>query len=185
MSWIEIIDEHEATGELATIYNDIAGERGKVSNIMRVHSLLPETMSSHMDLYLDVMFSRSGLSREECEMIATVVSTKNECPYCINHHAVALNAYWRDEERLEAFIEEWRSLDLSDRRTAMLEYASKLTESPGSVAEEDLEPLRNAGLDDENILNLNLVVSYFNFVNRIAQGLGVEFSETEMQGYEY
>ena len=40
-------------------------------------------------------------------------------------------------------------------------------------------------LTDEDILNINLVVSYFNFVNRIANGLGVEFSEEEVKGYKY
>jgi len=41
------------------------------------------------------------------------------------------------------------------------------------------------GLTDEEILSVNLVTSYFNFVNRIALGLGVEFSEEEIKGYKY
>ena len=59
----------------------------------------------------------------------------------------------------------------------MLRYAGKLTEEPGRVAEEDVAELREAGLGDDAILHLVEVVSYFNFVNRMADGLGVSLEE--------
>jgi len=51
--------------------------------------------------------------------------------------------------------------------------------------ESDVVILRNNGLTDEEILNVVLIINYFNFVNRVANGLGVDFSEEEMQGYKY
>lgn len=59
----------------------------------------------------------------------------------------------------------------------MLEYAAKLTKSPAAVTREDVEALREAGFDDRGILDVAQVVSYFNFVNRMAEGLGVELEE--------
>jgi uncharacterized peroxidase-related enzyme len=186
MSWIDIVDEADADGRLAETYDAIADERGKVANIMRVHSLQPEAMRAHMELYTTLMFRQASLSRETCEMIATAVSTANDCDYCRHHHGVALDAYWDDEARLEQFVEDWRSLDdLSERHRAMLDYAESLTDSPDAVEEADLDRLREVGLEDDEILSLNLVASYFNFVNRIAEGLGVEFDDDEMQGYDY
>jgi len=185
MAWIETIDEEDAEDELADVYERIADERGKIANIMKVHSLEPQTMLDHVELYTTLLFSRSGLGREQREMIATVVSDANDCEYCVHHHAVALKAYWRDEKRLEAFVAEWRSLDLSDRERAMLEYAERLTEAPDELRESDVEALREAGFDDREILQINLVASYFNFVNRIAEGLGVDFTPEEMAGYDY
>lgn len=185
MAWIETIDEADADGELAEVYETITNERGKIANIMQVHSLEPQAMLDHMELYTTLMFSGTGLGREECEMIATVVSRANDCDYCVQHHAVALQAYWRDERRLEAFVAEWRSLDLSERHVAMLEYAETLTADPGAIEESDIETLREVGFDDEEILRINLVASYFNFVNRIAEGLGVEFTAEEKAGYNY
>jgi len=185
MAWIDVIEEEEADGELAEVYEQIASERGKVANIMQVHSLQPQTMLDHMELYTTLMFSDSEIGREEREMVATVVSRTNGCEYCVQHHATALNAYWRDEARLEAFITDWRSLELSERQTAMLTYAETLTRSPTDTDEVDLDELRDVGLDDEQILQLNLIVSYFNFVNRIAEGLGVEFTPDEQSGYNY
>lgn len=60
-----------------------------------------------------------------------------------------------------------------------------LTRSPAQVTRTDIEQLRRAGFSDEEILSINLIVSYFNFVNRVALGLGVEFTEEEAQGYRY
>ncbi len=56
----------------------------------------------------------------------------------------------------------------------MLRYADKLTRVPASVAREDVEGLRDAGFDDEDVLAIAEVVAYYAFVNRIADGLGVE-----------
>jgi len=185
MAWIRMINEQEADTELAAVYDQVKGSRGKLSNIMAVHSLLPQTMQAHMDLYLTVMFDASGLSREEREMIAVVVSTANRCPYCINHHAQALRHYWNDEERLIAFVADYASADVSPRMQAVLDYAYRLTKAPNEVLETHVERLREHGLGDPDILSVNLIISYFNFVNRIALGLGVEFSADEIRGYQY
>ena len=73
MSWITTIDENESSGELKEIYEELKKKRGKVSNIMKVQSLNPSAMKEHMNLYVTLMFQKSGLNREEREMIAVVV----------------------------------------------------------------------------------------------------------------
>jgi hypothetical protein len=54
-----------------------------------------------------------------------------------------------------------------------------------TLKKEDVEELRKSGFSDENILNINLITSYFNFVILIALGLGVEFSKDKKTGYNY
>jgi uncharacterized protein YciW len=56
----------------------------------------------------------------------------------------------------------------------MVNYALKLTRTPWDMRKEDLVPLREAGLSDREILDLAMIVSYFAYVNRMADGLGVE-----------
>jgi uncharacterized peroxidase-related enzyme len=56
----------------------------------------------------------------------------------------------------------------------MLRYAAKLTLAPWNVVEEDVKALRQAGFSDTDILDINQIVGYFAYVNRLAQGLGVE-----------
>ena len=62
-------------------------------------------------------------------------------------------------------------LDAADR--AMLDYAAKLTRRPAAVTPGDLENLRGVGFSDQAILQINLIASWFNYINRVADGLGV------------
>ena len=185
MSWINVIDEEDAINSLKKIYNEIQSKRGKLSNIMKIHSLNPKVMKDHMNLYLTIMFGKSNLRREDRELIAVVVSSLNKCKYCVYHHEEALNFYWKDREKLNKVIEKFQSLDLSDKIKQMLDYVVKLTKNPYNIKRKDIDYLRNAGFSDKDILDINLITSYFNFVNRIALGLGVEFSKEEITGYKY
>lgn len=82
MAWIRMIEEAEAEGGLKELYDEMIDPRvGRVDNIMKIHSLLPETMRNHYDLYRTVMYGKHGLSRVERELIAVVVSTVNHCHY--------------------------------------------------------------------------------------------------------
>ena len=59
----------------------------------------------------------------------------------------------------------------------MLDYAVKLTHSPADVSGEDVERLRGEGFDDAGILDICQVTAYYNYVNRLADGLGVELED--------
>ncbi len=185
MPWISVVDEADATGKVKRIYEEILSKRGKISNIMKIHSLNPDAMKEHMKLYLTLMFGSSGLPREERELIAVVVSTVNRCEYCINHHAEALNHYWKNNELTQKLIQDYKSITLPDRKCKMLDYVVKLTKTPYAIEQTDIDSLQKSGFSDEDILNINLITCYFNFVNRIALGLGVNFSSDEIKGYNY
>ena len=60
---------------------------------------------------------------------------------------------------------------------AMLDYAAKLTKRPADMIESDIERLRNAGFIDRAILDINQIVAYFAYVNRVADGLGVDLED--------
>jgi uncharacterized peroxidase-related enzyme len=75
---------------------------------------------------------------------------------------------------VDAVKRDWTDAALDHRQRAICAWAEKLTRSPGAMQAGDLAPLRAAGLDDEAILHLAEVVAYFNFINRIADGLGVD-----------
>lgn len=185
MAWIRVVTDEEADESLRAACARVAGSRGKLSHIMAVHSLCPEAMTAHMDLYLNLMFGPSGLSREERETVAVAVSVVNGCPYCVAHHAEALEHYWKDRARVERFTADVRKADLTPRARALVDYAVKVTTRPQEMIEADVEGLRRHGLGDAEVLTLNLIASYFNFVNRIALGLGVEPDPEELVGYNY
>ena len=183
MSWIDEIEVGAADGKLQETYAELEKQRGKVSNILKAHSLNPEALGNHLDLYMTLMFGKSGLSRLEREAVGVVVSAANDCAYCVNHHAEALRRYLDDEETLELLMSADGLETLEPRLSNIVRHADKLTSAPSAMTESDLGELRAVGLSDGDILDLTLIVSYFNFVNRIALGLGVEFSPEEKSGY--
>jgi uncharacterized peroxidase-related enzyme len=183
MSWIEEIEVTEAEGRLAEVYAELLEKRGKIANILQVHSLNPNALASHVDLYMSIMFGKSGLSRAEREAIAVVVSASNDCEYCVNHHTEALRRYIKDEDTLQILASADGLEVLEPRLGNIVLHAEKLTSAPAAMTESDLDPLRVEGLSDQDILDVTLVVAYFNFVNRIAMGLVVSYSAEELSGY--
>ena len=67
--------------------------------------------------------------------------------------------------------------DISSKQMAMLNYAAKLTERPADVFARDIDLLREVGFKDREILDINQIVGYYAYVNRIADGLGVELED--------
>ena len=78
---------------------------------------------------------------------------------------------------LAALERDPRTASLNQRQRALVDYALKLTLAPQDVREEDLAPLREAGLSDGAIHDAAAITAYFNFVNRMASGLGVELEQ--------
>ena len=68
---------------------------------------------------------------------------------------------------------DYTQANLSAADRAMLDYAAKLTTAPARVTRDDVEKLRAAGFDDRGVLQINLIASWFNYINRVADGLGV------------
>lgn len=82
VAWIEIVDEPESSGRLRDLYDGMVDpEYGRVDTILRIHSLHPEGLRTHHELYREVMTGTPTLRKVEREMIALVVSVINECHY--------------------------------------------------------------------------------------------------------
>jgi len=186
MARINVIEYQKAEGTLKEIYDDLIQKRGKLADIHKIQSLRPESIVRHMELYLDIMFGRSSLSRAQREMIAVVVSVANGCQYCTMHHLQALRHYENDPGKLNA-ITHWPAQGiLTDKDAALCDFALHLTRHPNEHENKDFtEPLKKHGCNDDAILDAVLVIAYFNFVNRIALSLGLRADENEMKGYTY
>ena len=81
MAHLRLTDVDEATGPLKAEYDAAVGRAGKVFNIVKAMSLRPGVLRRSMELYKGIMFGPSGLSRQERELLATVVSRENDCHY--------------------------------------------------------------------------------------------------------
>ena len=81
MAYLRLIETGEATGLLREEYDAAVARAGKVFNIVRAMSLRPPVLRDSMALYRSIMFGPSGLSRQERELLAVVVSRENACHY--------------------------------------------------------------------------------------------------------
>ena len=81
MAHLRLIDEGEAEGLLAEEYDAAVERAGKVFNILKAMSLRPGVLRASMELYEEIMFGESGLSRRERELLATVTSAEQSCHY--------------------------------------------------------------------------------------------------------
>ena len=177
MAWIKIIDEQNAEGSLKEQYDQLIEPWGGVDNILKIHSLNPESLAAHVKLYKTLMYGKSPLRRTDREMIAVVVSAINQCHYWIVHHGEGLLKLTKDESLVNQLKSDYTLANISTKQMAMLNYAAKLTERPADIINRDIEELRGVGFKDRAILDINQIVAYYAFVNRIADGLGVDLEE--------
>ncbi len=92
------------------------------------------------------------------------------------HHSAALAAEGGDTALTEAGVSADHD-NLPGRLRVLCAYAVKLTLTPHQMQAADVDALRDAGLSDRDVVDANQVVAYFNYVNRVADGLGVELEE--------
>jgi uncharacterized peroxidase-related enzyme len=88
-------------------------------------------------------------------------------------HAEFLRRVTLDESLSEAIKKDYKTADLEPADRVMLDYVAKLTLTPVRVQRADVQALRAVGFDDTAILQINLIASWFNYINRVADGLGI------------
>ena len=186
-AWIRMIEDQDADPELLEILKLARTPHGTVDNVMRVHSLRPNTMKGHVILYRAALHDDANtLPMWLQEVIGSYVSLLNDCDYSYaNHWANAKHLMGDDAnaDAAEAALKERKPEDAFEGKTlALLRYAQKLTLTPGEMARDDVTALTEAGVDDGEILEANQIIGYFNYVNRCLNGLGVT-TEGDIVGY--
>ena len=178
MSWIKTISYEKSSGYLKSLYDRIKDNNNNVDNIMTAHSLRPHSLEAHLRIYKNVLHHRDNrLPKWYLETIGLYVSFINKCSYCAQHHFEGIRRLLDNKEQCTALQ---TSLQTETPQTffdgkdlAGLNYAYKLTMTPGDMTEQDIEDLRLSGFNDGEILEINQVTAYFSYANRTVLGLGV------------
>lgn len=178
MTWIDVVEPADAFGTLRQLYDRVRGPDGHVDNILKAHSLRPHTLQGHMTLYKNVLHhSGNSLPKWYLECIGVYVSGLNACAYCVAHHFEGLARLLGNRKRaiqLQDAMSRHRFDGLLDPRLAAgMHYARQLTESAATMRLGDVQLLRDAGLTDGEVLEINQVTAYFAYANRTVLGLGV------------
>ena len=186
-AWIEMISDDDASPELLDVLALARTPHGTVDNVMRVHSLRPNTMRGHVVLYRSALHDDANtLPTWLQETVSSYVSHLNDCPYSYANHWKNARHLIGDDTKADAIEAAIKSRSPEDalegRELVLMRYAEKLTLMPGEMVEEDIADLRAAGLDDGQILEANQIIGYFNYVNRCLNGLGVT-TDGDVVGY--
>ena len=177
-AWIEMLPVEGAEGDLADAYAAARTPHGTVDNVMRAHSLRPHTMLGHIALYRSVLHHPGNtLPLWFLEVVAAVVSHANGCAYSFGHHWTNARRLMKDPSRasaVEAAILGHRLADVFDgKELALLAYAERLTVDVAGIDEASFRACVAAGASHGEILEVNQVTAYFNYSNRLLNGLGV------------
>jgi uncharacterized peroxidase-related enzyme len=176
MARILTITEHEAQGPQCLIVEQTKKEYGVLLGVRQV--LLPDLqlalparqLYEHLNLRPD-----SPLTRLQREMLATVVDGLISEAYCscLGLHMEAVRRLSNDESFGPAFIRGWPGYELDAKTSALLAYATKLTETPGLVDDADIEALRAAGWNERAIYEATALISFYNFTCRLEAAAGL------------
>jgi uncharacterized peroxidase-related enzyme len=177
-AWIRLVPYAESEGHLRTLYDRVKGPGGAIDNVMRAHSLRPHTMEGHSALYKAVLHHTGNtMPVWFLECLAVFTSLANRCDYSVAHHFAGLSRLLQDDQRAQAIYRAFAANEpqrvFQGKELALLRYVRKLTLDPQRMEEADILALREAGADDGEILEANQVCAYFNYSNRLLNGLGV------------
>jgi uncharacterized peroxidase-related enzyme len=165
-------DESSLPERLQGLFIKARDTLGFVPNVFRAYSYRPERLSAWFGHYRQLHVPTANLDEADRELIAVVVSAWNRCSYCIIAHGHALRVALGDQVQADLIATNWRHAGLDARRTAICEFAEKLTAVPHSMTEADLHTLRDVGLSDEEVWDVAEIAAMYNFTNRLALAFG-------------
>lgn len=144
----------------------------KVSDYVLTLAHDVESLKVRSPLFNAIMYDKGGLGRAGREIGALAASMVNRCIYCAAVHAARHAQLEKSTELTDKLFEKGADADLDPRDRAIFDFARKLSDCPSQADAEDMQALRDAGLNEDEILDLILSASLFGWANRLMHVLG-------------
>jgi uncharacterized peroxidase-related enzyme len=169
--WLPTVAPETATpAQLAALDAMNASARQSAYFLLLAHQ--PELLLQRSIAFNAIMFAPGGLSRAERELGATVESRLNGCVYCTAVHAQRFEQLARRNDVIRQLFEQPEGAGTSPRERAIVAFSARLGLAPQALAAADVQALREAGLDDREVLDLVHAVALFAWANRLMLNLG-------------
>ena len=173
---LPVVEEREASSEVAALYDHFRSHFGRpdVPGILKCFATHPPLLKHMMDLSGALIFSDDHLIRRHKEMIATLVSLQNACPYCADSHSFALRTQGGSAEALCA-IQQSNLLSpaLTSAEQGLLSFVAKVNTNSHEIAKADIATLHQAGWSDLQIAEAIHVTALFATFNRVVNAFGL------------
>ncbi|MFQ5516603.1 MAG: hypothetical protein ACE5E8_03430 [Acidimicrobiia bacterium] len=173
--WIETVDPKDATGILKEAYDRQNAALGEVAEFTRLSSLYPSLTAVRLELYRVVDSCPSALPEWVKHAIALTTSVLNTTPHCASGLFEKLVDVGGEQSMGERIYASPKTAQTGDEAVdALLDYVRTVVSEPWAVTEDDLNGLRSHGWTDLDILDANNICSYYCYINRVANGLGLK-----------
>lgn len=176
-SWLEVLNPETATPEQQHVL-EVSHPKAKTMDFYLVLARQPQVLLERSQAFNAIMYAPGGLSRAEREVAATAVSRSNRCVYCASVHAQRFEQLAKRNDVMAQLFDEPDTAGTNARERAIIQASLALTRTPGSFGKQNLQPLRDAGLSDLEILDMLHSAALFGWANRLMLNLGVELYST-------
>lgn len=170
----------EAEGQLRDAYDWQAASLGRPAEFTQLGSPYPAIVEERLRLYKVVEACPSALTPVERQLACFVTSLLNGTDHCASGLRLKLASLGVADDVLDGVAADPAGFELADlgladqpRLQAIARHAAKLTSSPAAMAEADVDALRAHGLGDLELVDLNNLVAYYGYINRVVMGLGL------------
>ena len=172
LSRLQKPDREEMTDEEYAVFNKnvevMEKNWGFINNLFKILPLNAKEYIGFLNFKNSLYNDTCYLTDAQKEMIGVVVSSYNCCCYCLTTHGDNLRGMWKNARLVDKISYNYRSAkdELCKEDYALCEYAWYVTAHPRDIAQEQVNKLREAGLDDHQILEAAFVAGFFNYTNR-------------------
>lgn len=169
--WLDTVDPDLASDE----QKEVLKESGPTATASPYYLTLvhqPEILRQRSTTFNAIMYAPRGLSRAERELAATVVSRVNGCVYCGSVHARRYEQLAKQDEVIRQVFADPETAGADERERAIIRFSVALTRNPDQIGADDIGAVREAGLDDLEILDLIHSIAIFAWANRLMLNLG-------------
>jgi uncharacterized peroxidase-related enzyme len=177
MPYVQWIEESDARGDVAKAYDRYfqkRPDRTRVADIIKCFSHRPDFCQQVMDFSWGLHFCDGHLTERVKEMIATLVSGQNQCPYCMHSHAYFLQHHGTSGEAVSAIGRgQVETAPVTDAERELLRFAHQMTHASHSIRADDVQKLRDAGWTEPQIAEAIYTAALFAFFNRVANAFGL------------
>ena len=146
---------------------------GFVPNVFLALAHRPAEFRAFFAYHDALMEKESGLTKAEREMIVVATSNANQCQYCVIAHGAILRVRAKNPLIADQVAINYRKADLTPRQKAMLDFAMKVSQRSGEVADADYALLQQHGFTDEDCWDIAAISAFFGLSNRLANSLGM------------
>ncbi len=141
---------------------------GFIPNVFLALAHRPAEFRAFFAAHDALMDKSEGLSKAEREMIVVATSAINDCLYCVVAHGAILRIRAKNPLIADQLaINPWKA-DLTTRERVIIDFALRMVDDSGSITDDDLQQLRNDGLDNDEIWDVGAITAFFAMSNRLA-----------------